>query len=151
MRYLFNRKEVEAIIKNSQKFGFDAAFTLATKAKTIKVSSLTLEDIAKTVAGYFGLTVEDLKINSRLALLKNARFFYFFFCKVKTRQGIVAIGKQVNKHHSTVLHGHKQIETWIEVNDPVIMEQFQDLENMLSTIEGVKEEKIESEISIKLN
>lgn len=54
-----------------------------------------------------GVTDVELSDTSRVRRIATARFLYFAACRQYTTYSTSAIGKEVNRDHSTVLHGLK--------------------------------------------
>jgi len=104
------------------------------------------ETIKKLVENYF-----DLKIDAttRKREYVEARSMYFKLTRDNTRLSLTSIGKEVNRHYASVLHGIRQLESWIE-KDKMVRNNYTALKNKLKGIEQDAEEMLESDESIVL-
>ena len=66
--------------------------------------------IAKAVADYYDLTIENLKSKKRTANINKARQIAMYLCITTTEETIEKIGLEFNRDHSTVIHARKTIE-----------------------------------------
>lgn len=55
----------------------------------------------------------DIKKNTRIRKYVEARGIYFYLTRQYTRMSLSAIGKTMNKDHSTVLYFVRQVPDWI--------------------------------------
>jgi chromosomal replication initiator protein len=73
-------------------------------------SGLTMEHIARTVAGHYKMTVEELKSKNNSRSIAVPRQVAMYLCKRLTRHSFPEIGKEFGgKHHTTVMHSVEKI------------------------------------------
>lgn len=84
--------------------------------------------IAKAVADYYDLTVENLKSKKRTANINKARQVAMYLCKMTTEETIEKIGLEFNRDHSTVIHACRLIE-----------EEYKEKEELREQIKAIKE------------
>ena len=84
--------------------------------------------IAKAVADYYDLTVENLKSKKRTANINKARQIAMYLCKMTTEETIEKIGLEFNRDHSTVIHACNVIE-----------EEYKEKEELRDQIKAIKE------------
>ncbi|MCR4428099.1 MAG: chromosomal replication initiator protein DnaA [Caldiserica bacterium] len=78
---------------------------------------LSLSDIQKTVASYFGLTVEDLVAKKRSREISVPRQIAMYLARELTDSSLLQIGASFGgRDHSTVLHACDKIRTEAETN-----------------------------------
>ena len=70
---------------------------------------ITSATIMGQTAAYFGLTLEDLRGQSRSRVLVNARQIAMYLCRELTAMSLPEIGKEFSKDHTTVMHANKKI------------------------------------------
>jgi chromosomal replication initiator protein len=70
---------------------------------------ITSATIMAQTAAYFGLTLEDLRGQSRSRVLVNARQIAMYLCRELTAMSLPEIGKEFSKDHTTVMHANKKI------------------------------------------
>lgn len=75
---------------------------------------VTIENIQKTVAIFFKVTVSDLKSKSRLSIYALPRQVAMHICRELTKHSLPSIGSHFGgKDHTTVLHACKKIKKLI--------------------------------------
>ena len=84
--------------------------------------------IAKAVADYYDLTVENLKSKKRTANINKARQIAMYLCITTTEDTIEKIGLEFNRDHSTVIHARKTIE-----------DELKEKEELREQIKAIKE------------
>ena len=84
--------------------------------------------IAKAVADYYDLTVENLKSKKRTANINKARQIAMYLCKMTTEETIEKIGLEFNRDHSTVIHACNVIE-----------EEYKEKEELREQIKTIKD------------
>jgi len=72
-------------------------------------SEITSATIMAQTAAYFGLTLDDLRGQSRSRVLVNARQIAMYLCRELTSMSLPEIGKEFNKDHTTVMHANRKI------------------------------------------
>lgn len=77
---------------------------------------ITVENIQKLVAEYFGIQVEDLRKKSRKREVVVARQLSMYFAKEFTSESLKNIGEYFDKDHSTVLYSHKAVRDMIDTD-----------------------------------
>jgi hypothetical protein len=78
----------------------------------------TEDEIVKTIADYFGISVDLIKSNRRETLIKNARFFAMYFLSRLTEMSCIDNGNYFNgRDHTTALHAIEFLEDKFIMND----------------------------------
>lgn len=95
-----------------------------------QLRQISVENIQKTVAGYYGIRVADLKSKSRKASLAQSRQVAMAITKQLTNLSLPDIGAAFERDHSTVHHAIKKIEE-LKKTDPSIRE---DMTNLVMTL-----------------
>lgn len=95
-----------------------------------QLRQISVENIQKTVAGYYGIRVADLKSKSRKASLAQSRQVAMAITKQLTNLSLPDIGAAFERDHSTVHHAIKKIEE-LKKTDPSIRE---DITNLVMTL-----------------
>jgi len=67
------------------------------------------------VAGKFAVDVGEITGRSRLPHISDARFFFCLITRQLTRMSYSSIGKYINRHHATVIHGEKRAGELMDV------------------------------------
>lgn len=76
-----------------------------------KPDGVTLDQIQRTVAAYYKLSLEELKSKNNSRQIAVPRQVAMYLCKRLTRESFPEIGKQFGgKHHTTVMHSFEKIE-----------------------------------------
>ncbi len=91
-----------------------SALTLDLVKKVLKCESkkqdITFDEIAKAVADYYGVTVEDFKSPSRGQKISNARHVAVYLSREVTDKSFELIAKYFNKKHPTMLYSYDKIK-----------------------------------------
>lgn len=87
------------------------------RVKSYKVSTLTVKDVKKAVAEEFGVLVEDIDGRMRTANLALARQVVYFAAWKFANKSYAAIGRVLDRDHSTVIHGVRKISYLVGRND----------------------------------
>ena len=77
----------------------------------IEPSPVTVDRILQVVAAYYGVTVSDLKGNSRKANIAYARHMAIFLMRQNTDLSFTEIGRSVGRDHATTMSSYKRIES----------------------------------------
>jgi len=77
----------------------------------IEPSPVTVDRILQVVAAYYGVTVADLKGNSRKANIAYARHMAIFLMRQNTDLSFTEIGRSVGRDHATTMSSYKRIES----------------------------------------
>ena len=72
-----------------------------------------LDRILRAVSEVTKITVDQIKSKDRTLNTKIARFYYCYFAKEMDSDTLVQIGKQIGRHHATVIHAHSKICDWM--------------------------------------
>lgn len=91
---------------------------------------VSIDNIQKTVATYYGLKVADLKSKSRKASITRPRQIAMTLSKQLTSLSLPDIGEAFERDHTTVLHAIKKIDA-LKASDPQIRE---DIANLITTL-----------------
>lgn len=75
---------------------------------------VSMANIQRVVARHFGMTVEQLRSESRLERIRSARDAAYHVATIITTQSMAGIGRAFNKDHTTVLHAMKKSRKRIE-------------------------------------
>ncbi len=75
-------------------------------------AGLTMDNIARTVASHYKMTVDEIKAKSNSRGVAVPRQVAMYLCKRLTRHSFPEIGREFGgKHHTTVMHSVDKIET----------------------------------------
>ena len=76
-----------------------------------QTEGLTMERIARTVAGHFKLSIEELKSKNNSRQIAMPRQVAMYLCKKLTKHSFPEIGREFGgKHHTTVMHSVEKID-----------------------------------------
>lgn len=89
-----------------------------------------IENIQKTVAGYYNIKVSDLRSKSRKTAVARPRQIAMALAKQLTGLSLPDIGEAFERDHTTVLHAIKKIDE-MKAKDPKIRE---DVANLITTL-----------------
>ena len=96
-----------------------------------EASGLSSESIVNAVASFFALKPAQLRTKTNAKPIALPRQIAMYMCKKLTNQSLPQIGKDFGgKHHTTVLHSVRKIET-LRKNDPKISDAVIKIENSL--------------------
>lgn len=91
---------------------------------------VSIDNIQKTVASYYGIKVSDLKSKSRKASIARPRQIAMSLAKQLTSLSLPDIGEAFERDHTTVIHAIKKIDE-MKASDPKIRE---DVANLVTTL-----------------
>jgi chromosomal replication initiator protein len=92
---------------------------------------VSLEDVLKAVAGYYGVKVSDLKGNRKTREVTHPRQVAMYLARRLTRASYPEIGRAFgNKDHSTVVKGVQKIVRLMN-EDPAVAERVRAVERIL--------------------
>jgi chromosomal replication initiator protein len=92
---------------------------------------LTVEEIKRIVAGYYGIRVQDMDSPRRTRNLVRPRQTAMFLAKTLTPRSYPEIGRRFGgRDHTTVMHAVKQIER-LTAADPVMADEVDQLRRIL--------------------
>jgi len=92
---------------------------------------ITIENIMRTVSGYYNIRVADLSSKRRSRSLARPRQIAMALAKELTEHSLPEIGRAFDKDHTTVLHACKKVRELRE-DDPRIREDYENLLRQLS-------------------
>jgi chromosomal replication initiator protein len=92
---------------------------------------ITIENIQKTVASYYKITISDLRSSKRLRIYALPRQIAMYLCRTMTNSSFPEIGEKFGgKDHSTVIHAYRQTEKKVK-EDREIKYAVETLKNQL--------------------
>lgn len=91
---------------------------------------VNIDNIQKTTASYFKISVADLKSKSRKASITRPRQIAMSLSKQLTNLSLPDIGEAFDRDHTTVLHAIRKIDE-LKANDPKVRE---DIANLITTL-----------------
>lgn len=91
---------------------------------------VTMENIKRTVAGYYNIRVSDLTSAKRTRTLARPRQIAMALCKELTQHSLPEIGEAFDKDHTTVLHACRKVAQLRE-EDSKIREDYDLLQRRL--------------------
>jgi len=74
---------------------------------------ITIEHIQRTVSGFFGLKLADMRARTRTKAVAFPRQIAMYFARQLTHASLTEVGRAFDKDHTTVLHAVTKIETMI--------------------------------------
>lgn len=77
---------------------------------------LTIETVAKTVAEYYGVSVDDFKSSSRNQKVSGSRHVAVYLTRELTEKSFESIAEFFNKKHTTMLYSYEKIKDELKVN-----------------------------------
>lgn len=80
---------------------------------------ITLSRIMEVIADVTGINETLLPMRTRKREIADARHLFFFFARAKTIKSLSQIGDEVDRDHSSVLHGAKKINDLIKSNNEI--------------------------------
>jgi hypothetical protein len=93
---------------------------------------IKLEEIIKTVAKYYGISVGELKSARRTSELARIRQVGMYLCKQLTLRSLPEIGRHFGgRDHTTILHGTRKIAA-LMLTDPVLCQEVVELESLFA-------------------
>ncbi len=101
-------------------------YVINTKAKEI-----TIEHIHKIISEHFEIQSKRSLESSRKRELVQTRQLTMYLSKKLTNNTLVEIGDYFGKHYSTVIHGIKSVENFIETNQDQYKELIEELKNKI--------------------
>lgn len=97
---------------------------LIEEEKTIK--DLSISDIMKTVANFYGVTRDDILSSQRTQTLVTPRQLAMFLSRKLTTRSLQEIADEFKKTHATVLHGAQTIQKRLDV-EPELKKSMEDI------------------------
>ena len=81
-----------------------------------KRKTLTVEGIIDIVAGFYNVSVDDIKSTSRGAKIANARQVAIYLAKEMTGESFPYVGECFNRTHTTIMYSHQKVKGDIAVD-----------------------------------
>ena len=81
-----------------------------------KRKTLTVEGIIDIVAGFYNVSVEDIKSTNRAAKTAYARQVAIYLAKEMTGESFPYIGDCFNRKHTTIMYSHQKVKTDIAID-----------------------------------
>ena len=81
-----------------------------------KHKTLTVEGIIDITAGYYNVSVDDIKGTTRGAKTAYARQIAIYLAKELTNESFPYIGECFNRKHSTIIYSHQKVKTDINTD-----------------------------------
>lgn len=78
--------------------------------------SITIEDVAKKTADYFGVTLADFQSSARSQKISAARHVAVYLSREITEKSFESIAEFFNKKHTTMLYSYEKIKDDLKVN-----------------------------------
>ena len=91
---------------------------------------VTIDNIKRTVAGYYNIRISDLTSAKRTRSLARPRQVAMALCKELTQHSLPEIGEAFDKDHTTVLHACRKV-VQLRDEDPKIREDYDLLQRRL--------------------
>ncbi len=90
---------------------------------------ISIENIQKTVASFFNISVSDLRSSKKLRIYAHPRQIAMYLCRTMTNSSFPEIGEKFGgKDHSTVIHAYRQIEKKLTAD--------REMKNILETLKN---------------
>jgi chromosomal replication initiation ATPase DnaA len=93
----------------------------------IIIKRKSLDDIFKEVCIATKVVPFEIRSSSREYDVKNARHIFFYIAHKHTKIQLEVIGRYLNRHHATVLHGYHKISNQLI---------YKDISNLVDEIES---------------
>ena len=94
------------------------------------------EMIREFVEDYYGLVISA---RTRKQETIKARFMYYKLVRSNTKLSLDAIGKSLEYDHASVMHGVKQMNSWI-ATDRMIKNDYRVLQNKINNVNNIAED-----------
>ena len=78
---------------------------------------MTIEEVAQIITDYTGVTVDQMRSGNRKREIIYAMHMAMWMVKTYTADENPAIGKFFNRDRTTVIHGIKKIQGFVDVKD----------------------------------
>ena len=90
------------------------------------IKDLSISDIMKTVATFYGVTIDDILSPQRTQTLVTPRQLAMFLSRKLTTRSLQEIAEEFKKTHATVLHGAQTIQKRLDV-EPELKKSMEDI------------------------
>ena len=91
------------------------------------------ETIREFVEDYYGVVIS---VRTRKQETIKARFMYYKLIRSNTKLSLDAIGKSLGYDHASVMHGVKQINSWI-ATDTMIKNDYRALQSKINNVNNI--------------
>lgn len=96
----------------------------------VPLPDITVADILKVVADYYGVTIEELRGPKRHQPLARYRQMAMYLAREMTDLSYPQLGRKFRRDHSTVIHGYRTIASQLEAK-PRLWNQVLDLRDRI--------------------
>lgn len=134
--YVNNVRELEGAFNKVSAYAdiekVDLTLPFAKKVLNCELTKheVSIEDVAKLVADYFGVTVSDFLSSARNQKVSSARHIAVYLAREITEKSFEAIADYFKKKHTTMLYSHDKIKNEIKTDkslESLILELKQQL------------------------
>ena len=88
--------------------------------------SITVQMVLEVVSAYYGVTIEELKSNSRSKRIAGPRHMAMYLAREETTASLPQIGEILgNRDHTTIMYGYEKITKLVETDDTKRKEAMQ--------------------------
>ncbi|MDQ6974421.1 MAG: helix-turn-helix domain-containing protein, partial [Mariprofundaceae bacterium] len=116
-----------------KKIDVEMAKSVLREQLKVTVRTVTIDDIQKKVAEYYGIAVKEMRSAKRSRNLAFPRQVAMYVSKELTQLSLPEIGvKFGNRDHTTILYAYRKIEKKCQ-NEPVFQDQ---MEQLLSSLKN---------------
>lgn len=106
---------LERLVRLAASIARDPRMTRPETIDTPSLPNVTVADIVRTVASFYGLSVRELLAARRRTLIVRPRQVAMYLAKVLTGRSLPSIGRMCGgRDHTTVLHAVRKITIWRE-------------------------------------
>ena len=77
---------------------------------------ITIDDVAKAAAEYYGVTVADFKSPSRNQKVSGSRHIAVYIAREVTEKSFESIAEFFNKKHTTMLYSYEKIKEEMKID-----------------------------------
>ncbi len=81
-----------------------------------KRKTVTIDGIIDIVAGYYNVSVDDIKSPNRASKTANARQTAIYLARELTDESFPYIGECFNRKHTTIIHSYEKVQSDIKIN-----------------------------------
>lgn len=135
-------RELESVIfsllaqstMNKQEITIELAEKIVTRLVKYNKRKITVDQIKKTVAEYYNITVEELISKSRRRNIALPRQVAIYFTTLLTDLPLAAIGAEFgNRNHSTIVHNKQTVQNLLET-DKKMKQDISEIERRLKLV-----------------
>ena len=129
-RYIKKRRAFLRLLKKAKEVVYVNLPNIVTKQLSKDRDSVLL-DILNAVCKVNEVDIDNIKSKSRNGELITSKREYCYLAKTLTNKTLKAIGKEINRDHSSVFHHYKKILQWIDIPSYRLKEKFELIEKQL--------------------